>query len=99
MWTSGARRRHLRFTDFRRPEPSIPASIGHHKEWIVACKTGSPTTCNFDYAGPMTETLLLGNVAYRCGKTIHWDPVNLRVTNAPEANQYLQRDYRKGWTV
>ncbi len=88
-----------RFADFQPPEPSISASMGHHKEWIVACKTGSPTTCSFDYSGPLTETVLLGNVAYRCGKRIHWDPVNLKVTNAPEANQYVQRDYRNGWTT
>ncbi len=88
-----------RFADFQPPEPSISASMGHHKEWIVACKTGSPTTCSFDYSGQLTETVLLGNVAYRCGEKIHWDPVNLKVTNAPEANQYLQRDYRNGWTT
>ena len=88
-----------RFADARRPEPTIPASIGHHNEWIAACKTGRPTTCNFDYAGALTETVLLGNVAFRCGRKIQWDAANLQATNVPEANQYLQREYRKGWTL
>ncbi|MCP4784010.1 MAG: Gfo/Idh/MocA family oxidoreductase [Fuerstiella sp.] len=88
-----------RFVDFKRPDPTIADSIGHHQEWITACKTGSPTTCNFDYAGAVTETILLGNVAYRCGKKIDWDPVNLKIPNAPEAERFLRRDYRKGWKL
>jgi predicted dehydrogenase len=87
------------FADFEPPEPTIPPSVGHHREWIEACKTGSPTTCNFDYAGALTETVLLGNVAYRAGREITWDPENLRVTDSPEAQQYIQRDYREGWTL
>ena len=53
-----------------RPSRPSRASIGHHQEWIDACKTGSPTTCNFDYSGAVTETVLLGNVAYRAGKKL-----------------------------
>lgn len=56
------------FAGFQPPEPYIPASIGHHKEWLHACKTGSPTTCNFEYAGWLTEANHLGNVAFRAGK-------------------------------
>ncbi len=87
------------FADFQPPEPTIPASVGHHKEWIVACKTGSQTTCNFDYSGPLTEAVLLGNVAYRAGKKLLWDPVNLKVTNCTEAQKFIARDYRQGWTL
>jgi predicted dehydrogenase len=87
------------FADFKRPEPTIADSIGHHQEWIAACKTGSKTTCNFDYSGAVTETVLLGNVAYRFGKRINWDPVNLKIPNAPEAEQLLRRDYRAGWKL
>ena len=87
------------FADVARPEPSIPESIGHHAEWIQACKTGSPTTCNFDYSGPLAETVLLGNVAYRTGKKLEWDAANLRATNAPEAAQFVKREYRSGWTL
>ena len=78
------------FADFVRPERFIQDSIGHHKEWIEACKTGSPTTCNFDYSGPLTEAALLGNVAFRVGKKLDWDAKKLRATNCPEA-QSLRR--------
>ena len=88
-----------KFKDFKAPAPTIPNSIGHHKEFFEACKTGGPTTCNFDYAGALTETVLLGNVSYRTGKKLDWDPVGLKATNCPEADQYLQRPYRQGWTL
>lgn len=87
------------FKDFVSPTPFIPNSIGHHNEWIEACKTGGPTTCNFDYAGALTETGLLGNVAYRVGKKIEWDPIKLRAKNCPEAEQFIQHHYRKGWKL
>jgi predicted dehydrogenase len=87
------------FRDFVRPKPFIPKSIGHHAEWIHACKTGAPTTCNFEYAGWLTEANHLGNVAYRAGKKLEWDPVKLYATNAPEAEPFIRRDYRKGWTL
>jgi len=88
-----------KFADFQPPEPTIPDSIGHHQEWIQACKTGSPTTCNFDYSGAVTETVLLGNIAYRVGKKLEWDGAGMKFPNCPEAEQYLKRDYRKGWTL
>jgi predicted dehydrogenase len=87
------------FKDFKRPEPFIPKSIGHHAEWIHAAKTGAPTTCNFEYAGWLTEANHLGNVAYRAGKKLEWDPVRLVATNAPEADPFIRRAYRKGWTL
>lgn len=87
------------FADFERPAPSIPKSIGHHAEWINACKTGAPTTCNFEYSGWLTEANHLGNVAYRAGKKLEWDPANLRCPNAPEADQFLRREYRPGWSL
>jgi predicted dehydrogenase len=87
-----------KFANFEPPPQSIPNSIGHHAEWIKACKEGTPTTCNFDYSGALTEAVLLGNVAYRTGKKIEWDAKNLKVTNCPEAAQYLSYKYRSGWT-
>ena len=87
------------FRGFEPPKPTIPASIGHHAEWIAACKDGRPTTCNFDYSGALTEAVLLGNVAYRSGKKIEWDAANLKATNCPEAEAFLRRDYRAGWTL
>jgi predicted dehydrogenase len=88
-----------KFADFQPPEPTIPASIGHHEEWIAACKTGSPTTCNFDYSGPLTEAVLLGNVSYRAGSKLEWDAAALAAVNCPEADRYLRRDYREGWKL
>ena len=77
----------------------MPRSPGHHAEWIAACKTGSPTTCHFDYSGALTEANHLGNVAYRTGKKLLWDPVNLKAKNCPEADRIIHRAYRKGWTL
>jgi len=87
------------FRDFARPKPFIPKSSGHYAEWIDACKTGSPTTCNFEYAGWLTEANHLGNVAYRVGKRLEWDAAKLSAPNAPEAEQFIRRDYRKGWEL
>jgi predicted dehydrogenase len=87
------------FEGFVRPAPSIPDSIGHHAEWIRACKTGEPTTCNFEYSGALTEAVLLGNVAYRTGKKIDWDSRKLRAKGCPEAEQFIQHQYRKGWKI
>ncbi len=88
-----------KFASYMPPEPTIPNSIGHHAEWIKACKDGSPTTCNFDYSGALTEAVLLGNVAYRVGKKIEWDAANLKATNTSEADQYISKQYREGWEV
>lgn len=87
------------FADFKRPEPSIPASIGHHAEWLHACQTGAPTTCNFEYSGWLTEANHLGNVAYRVGKRLEWDHVALKCPNAPEADHLIRRTYRDGWKL
>jgi len=87
------------FEGFVRPAPSIPDSIGHHAEWIRACKTGEPTTCNFEYSGALTEAVLLGNVAYRTGKRLDWDSTGLRAKGCPEAEQFIQHVYRKGWKI
>jgi hypothetical protein len=88
-----------KFAGYVPPKPSIPESIGHWKEWAAACKTGSPTGCNFDYAGALTETMLLGNVAYRAGRRLEWDAATLKATDCPEADGLVRREYRKGWTL
>jgi predicted dehydrogenase len=87
------------FIDFKRPEPFLSKSLGHYAEWIHACKTGAPTTCNFEYAGWLTEANHLGNVAYRVGKKLEWNPNKISATNAPEAEPFLHREYRKGWSL
>jgi len=87
------------FVDFKKPEPTIAKSLGHYAEWIHACKTGAPTTCHFEYAGWLTEANHLGNVAYRAGKKLIWDAEAMKATNCPEADQYIHREYRKGWSL
>ena len=87
------------FEGFQRPEPFIEKSKGHYAEWIHACKTGEPTTCNFEYSGWLTEANHLGNVAYRVGKKLEWDPDKLQATNAPEADPFIRRTYREGWKL
>ena len=87
------------FKDFRAPEPVIPKSKGHYEEWINACKTGEPTTCNFLYSGPLTIANHLGNVAYRAGMKLEWDPVRLEARNCPGAAPFIRREYRPGWKL
>lgn len=70
----------------------------HHQQWITACKTGSATGSSFAYAGPFTEVVLLGNVAYRVGHEIEYDPATMS-TNDDAANQLLRKEYRAGWTL
>jgi len=88
-----------KYAKFTPPEQSIPASIGHHAEWIKACKDGSPTLCNFDYSGALTESVLLGNVAYRTGQSLDWDGEKLKAVNCPEADAFIRKEYRSGWEV
>ena len=80
-------------------EELIPPSPGHHQEWIIACKTGKPTLCNFDYAGALIENNLLALVAYRVGQKLEWDAKKLKATNCPEADTYITKKYRDGWVL
>jgi len=88
-----------RFRDWVRPAASIPDSPGHHEEWIAACKSRGRTSCEFAYAGPLTEAVLLGNVAYRSGERITWDGKSMRVAGSRDADRYLRRRYRRGWRL
>jgi predicted dehydrogenase len=85
---------------------SIPASPGHHMEWVNACKGGKKAGSNFDWAGPLAESVLLGNVALRLQlrkemtlAKLEWNSPSLRCTNVEEANKFLRREYRSGWTL
>ncbi|HVR36362.1 MAG TPA: Gfo/Idh/MocA family oxidoreductase [Methylomirabilota bacterium] len=81
----------------RHPEGTSDHDAAQHHEWIAACKGEGKALSNFEYSGPMTEAVLLGNVALRAGKRIEWDAPNLRVTNDTGANQYIRHEYRNGW--
>lgn len=102
-------------------EESEEPEYGHHRKWVDACKAGfnskehQELTSSFDYAGPMTETVLMGNLAIRsymlrkensegkmdffARKKLLWDGENMRITNLEEANQFVGRQYRKGWEL
>ena len=85
------------FVDFQPPPKTLPQSPGHYEEWLNACRGGVAAMSNFDYASRLTEMVLLGNVAIRAEKKIEWDAEKMAVTNAPEANRFVKREYRKGW--
>jgi len=88
------------FADFKNPEETIPRSPGHHEDFLAACKDPDRPACsNFNYSGPLTEMVLLGVVAFRCGKRIEWDGANMKATNCSEAGEYIHPPYRKGWEL
>ena len=85
---------------YKRPPKTLPRSIGHHAEWLKACKEGTKTRSSFDFAAPLTEALLLGTISVRMGGAkLYWDSKKMKITNLPEANNYLHYEYRKGWTL
>jgi predicted dehydrogenase len=88
-----------KFRDFTPPPETIPKSKGHYREWTEAAKTDCQTLCNFEYSGSLVEHNLLGNVAFRAGEKLQWDPAQLKATNCPEADQFIRREYREGWTI
>lgn len=91
------------FMGYEGPAPTLARNgggdLGQKKEWIEAIKGGPAPFSNFGYAGLLTETILLGNLGIRMNKKLEWDGPGLKVTNAPEAAQYVTRTYRKGWEL
>jgi len=88
-----------KFADYQWPKPTLPRRGEIHAEWIKCVKNNTQPGCPFTYSGPMTEAYLLGNIALKVGEKIEWDPVKFRITNCERANQYLRREYRKGWEL
>ncbi len=84
---------------YKRPAKSLPRFGGHHRNWLDACKGKGKASTHFDYAGPLTEFCLMGNVALRAGKKLQFDWKTMKVTNAPEANAFVQPGYREGRTI
>jgi len=95
-----------RSIEFGKPPRKLPRSIGHFKEWTEACKGGKPAGANFEFASLVTEVVLLGNIALRpelkdklTNTTLQRDGTNMKITNLPEANEFLHTEYRSGWTL
>ncbi len=89
-----------RMKEYKQPPKSIPrVPDSHEQDWVRACKEGRPAGADFEYSGLLTEVCLLGNVARRVDARIEWDPVNMKVTNLPEANKYVRTQYREGWSL
>ncbi len=89
-----------RMRDIGKPPQLLERSPGHVKEWAMAAAGVAPLDypkSNFAYAGPFSETVLLGNIALRLGRRLEWDGPKMKFTNVPEANQYLTKEYRAGW--
>jgi predicted dehydrogenase len=86
--------------DAKKVEKTMARSPGHYEEWVAACKGGPRPISNFDYAGPLTEIVLLGVLALRSpGLRLEWDSENMKVKNAPELNQFVGSEYREGWSL
>ena len=85
---------------YKKPAKMLKRSPGHHQEWIQACKDNIPqdAKAGFWYSGPFTEALLVGNLAVRLGRRIEWDAETMRSPNVPEADNYITKFYRAGWS-
>ena len=95
-----------RAREYGEPPKTLPRSIGHYNEWVQACQGGSAAGSNFDWAGPLTEVVLLGNIALRpelreelTTKKLLWDGPRMQFTNSDVANSFLKREYRDGWEL
>jgi len=86
-----------KFKGLEGPPRTLPRSRGHESEWLEACRGGPAAMSNFDYADPLAEFVLLGNVATLVGESIEFDPIEMKVVNNPQANAALEREYRQGW--
>ncbi|MDZ7724689.1 MAG: Gfo/Idh/MocA family oxidoreductase [candidate division KSB1 bacterium] len=84
---------------YTRPPKTLSRSVGHYREWIDACKGGEPAGAQFGYGGPLTEVVLLGNIAVRRQKRLDWDADSGQFINDPEANNLLKEPYHNGWSL
>ena len=88
-----------RATKFESLPKTLPRRGGTWAEWFEACKGGEPAGCNFNWAGPLTETVLLGNIAIRTGKRLEWDAAQMKFTNDEPANDLVKESYQNGWSL
>ena len=95
-WVVTPSRRRKQFTNTPKTIRRVP---NEDIEWMEACKGGPKPLSSFDYSGSLTEMVLLGNLAVRLDKKIRWDAKMLKATNAPEADELIRREYRRGWDI
>jgi predicted dehydrogenase len=91
-----------KYAKYKPPRRTLPRSHGgEYRQWIQAVRNNKQSLAEmpFSYSGPLCETLALGNVAYRTGKKLQWDPAQMKAINAPEADKFIQGSYRKGWEL
>jgi hypothetical protein len=93
-----------RMREYKQPPRALPrvagGAGGHEQDWVRACKDGRPSASNFDYSGPLSEMVLMGNLAVRYpNRKLLWDGEKMEVTNDAEANAYVRRQYRQGWSL
>jgi len=81
------------------PPETLPVSIGHHKEWVEACKGRGKTFSGFEMGGPLTELMQLINLASLVEGPVEYDPISGKLLNSTKASELLHRTYRKGWTI
>lgn len=86
--------------EYKRPAPSIPRALEHHKDWLDAIRTGRKAGSDFSYGGPLTELAHLGIISMKAGDVkLEWDAKNMRFPNHRKAEQYLNPPARRGWRV
>jgi len=89
-----------RMDEYKRPPKTIPRAKEHHQDWLDAIRNGKKAGSDFSYGGPLTEIAMLGVIAIKlAGTKLEWDAENVRFTNCPEANQFINPPYRAGWTL
>ncbi|MDA1234623.1 MAG: gfo/Idh/MocA family oxidoreductase, partial [Acidobacteria bacterium] len=88
-----------RWADYELPSQLLTRSPGHMNDWVRACKGGDPACSDFSVAGPFTEWVVLGVIAFRVPGKLEWDSANMRFTNSEEANSYVKPTFRQGWEL
>lgn len=81
------------------PPRTLPRSAGHHREWLNAIRSRAQCSCNFAYGHRLSSVGQLGNISLLTGEKLKWDAASERITNHPDANRHLSKDYRKPWTL
>jgi len=84
---------------YKMPPKTLERRSGTWGEWVEAIRGGQPASCNFDWAGIITEAVLLGNIAIRTGKCLEWDAENMKFAKNDKANELVKPDYRSGWNI